>query len=107
MRVREGPTGQHFRGVCPRGEADAEGGADRGGEDIREPRVCDCCGVCAGRPVPVAERRGKGGGGAWLRDARLAAREGGEKCVVKGGWAVKANKTATFVGSPRRMGRYG
>ena len=39
---------RHFRGVCPRREADEEGGADRGGEDIRKPRVRDGDGVCAG-----------------------------------------------------------
>ena len=47
---------------------------------------------------PVAERCGKGCGRAWLRDARLAAREGGGKGNVKEGEAMTANIIGAFVG---------
>ena len=48
-------------GYCPRtgrsrGEADAEGGADRGGEDIREPWLCLRRGGRVRGPITVAER---------------------------------------------------
>ena len=66
-----------FAGSCPRMEAYEEGGADRRWEDIRERGVCRLDGVCAGGPVSVAKRLRQGGGGARLRDARLAARQGG------------------------------
>ena len=55
-----------------------------------------------GRGCPRG-RAAEEGGGAGLRDARMAAREGGGKGGVKGGAkggvAMTANKIATFVGS--------
>ena len=90
--------------TCPRRETYEEGGADRGGEDIRKSRVRDCRCVCAGGPVPSAERRGAGSGRARLRDARLAACEGGGKSGVKGGGVMTANKKGRSVGPvPERL----
>ena len=60
--------------------------------------TCSLYGVFAGRQVPITKYRGAGGGGAWLRDARLAAREGG-RGGLRRGEAMKANKTAGFVGT--------
>jgi REP element-mobilizing transposase RayT len=88
--VLDRPVGRPVCGDCPRlggggGEADEAGGADRGREDIRQLSVRDGRGVCAWGPVPIAMRDGEGGGGAGLRDARLAAREtGGERGRVMG-----------------------
>ena len=58
-------------------------GADWGREDIRQRVVCARDDVCAGRQVPVSAPCGAGGGGARLRDARLAACKDGGVSVAE------------------------